>query len=200
MRASCSRGSLDAPPAPARPRGARRSSPRSAPAARLPGAPHAGAASPGAAGLCRQLQALEETDVLLEDTTVFRKAPPASVTAFQPIRSPQWKSGGRRSCRVLAGGVGGAQGFVASRDGIWAPGCCPSAKGYGTLAAGAENLSPDWSPGTPGGFRRASGPEVRRSWVSFKQVLTANEEAGSCVWEGSEGREIRREEKSSLEL
>lgn len=57
---------------------------------------------------------------------------------------------------------GWSPGYTASRDGLWAPCCCLSGKGYDTSAAGLR-LSPDWSLGIREPFRGL--PSTRESGV-----------------------------------
>lgn len=78
---------------------------------------------------------------------------------------------------------GWSPGYTASRDGLWAPCCCLSGKGYDTSAAG---LRLSWLvPRDPGAFQRA--PEYQRSGVpqfhSSRLSPQGAEEAGQAGWE-----------------
>ena len=70
---------------------------------------------------------------------------------------------------VPARGVGGAQGYAVSRDGVGAPCCYLSGKGYDTPAAWVETVT-RLVPRDPGAFESAPSPGVWLSSFPFKQA------------------------------
>ena len=95
---------------------------------------------------------------------------------------------------------GWSPGYTASRDGLWAPCCCLSGKGYDTSAAGLR-LSPDWSLGI-----REQGSQVPEGLAFLSSILAGlalralRKQRAGGVWEGGgDRRKTGKKGKASSE-